>query len=331
MAGTKRKHEVAELVELSDTEKASQDDDVKQPSSSVNEEHYEAMCYLCHGTGADESGRPLRRDCACRGSDAGFVHLSCLTKYASSKSLRWDGDNVAIFVNPWKTCLSCHQDYQNELAVDIATEFVLFVRRKYPNNTQLQVEALNQKLRALDSMIERLQPMQKIEFDDIANEILSLIDRMKGDVSPLPERYSHLEACAYAGLGNIALEEGTKQSARRAVAHFEDELQVYEAIGDDEGIAMSKSHIAYARSKYEGGKTEEALKASQESYEMFVTKYGEGNEFTIDAGRIYAINLQKADRWGEARELLTKLIATSKQVFGLEHNITKDLEQIDDW
>ena len=235
------------------------------------------------------------------------------------------------FIKPWVECPSCHQEYQNELRIDIASKFVSFVRRTYSDDTQRQVDALSVKLCALDSMLERLQPVQKREAGVTANVMLSLIDRMKGDVSPLPERYSHLEACAYAGLGNIALEEGTKQSARRAVAHFEDELQVYEAIGDDEGIAMSKSHIAYARSKYEGGKTEEALKASQESYEMFVTKYGEGNEFTIDAGRIYAINLQKADRWGEARELLTKLIATSKQVLGSEHNITKDLEQIDDW
>ena len=69
--GTKKK-------ELSDTEKASQDDVVKQPSSSANEEH-DAMCYVCHGTGADESGQPLRRDCACRGTDGGFFHLACLT------------------------------------------------------------------------------------------------------------------------------------------------------------------------------------------------------------------------------------------------------------
>jgi hypothetical protein len=333
MAGTKR-NELAELGnttelvdELSDTEKSQ--DDVKQPSSSVNEEQ-DAMCHICHGTGADESGQPLRRDCACRGTDAGFFHLACLTEYASSKCLRWDG-GMNQFTQPWRECLSCHQGYQNELAVDMATKFVSFVRRKYPDDTQRQVEALYVKLCALDSMIERLQPMQKKEFNNIANEILSLIDRMKGDVSPLPIRYSHAEACTYASLGNIALEEGTNKSARRAVAHFEDELQVYKAIGDDEGIATAKRNIADAKSIYEdGNNNEEVLKASQESYEIRVAKYGEENDYTIEAGRIYAINLQKANHWGEARELLTKLIATSKQVLGSDHNITKDLKQIDD-
>ena len=42
----------------------------------------ESVCYLC----LDDDGQPLRRDCACRGTDAGFVHLSCLAGYAATKS-----------------------------------------------------------------------------------------------------------------------------------------------------------------------------------------------------------------------------------------------------
>jgi uncharacterized protein (DUF983 family) len=34
------------------------------------------------------------------------------------------------FVEPWHTCPSCHQCYQNELAIDIATEFVSFIQGK---------------------------------------------------------------------------------------------------------------------------------------------------------------------------------------------------------
>ena len=51
----------------------------------------EAVCYLCLDGGVDDdSGQPLQRDCACRGTDAGFVHLSCLTDYAANKSKSWD-------------------------------------------------------------------------------------------------------------------------------------------------------------------------------------------------------------------------------------------------
>jgi len=43
----------------------------------------ESVCYLCLDGGVEESGQPLRRDCACRGTDAGFVHLSsCLAGFA---------------------------------------------------------------------------------------------------------------------------------------------------------------------------------------------------------------------------------------------------------
>ena len=45
-------------------------------------------------------------------------------------------------------------------------------------------------------------------------------------------------------------------------------------------------------------------------------------------GKNYVIRLQKADRGDEARELLKKLLATSKQVLGPHHNITKSVESI---
>jgi hypothetical protein len=61
-----------------------------------------------------------------------------------------------------------------------------------------------------------------------ANALLSLIDRMKHDVSPLSMRYYDFKANVYATLGNIALAEGTEESAGRAVAHFENQLKVNE-------------------------------------------------------------------------------------------------------
>ena len=61
-------------------------------------------------------------------------------------------------------------------------------------------------------------------------------------------------------------------------------------------------------------------------YEVFVAKHGDEHENTIVAGKNYALRLQKADRREEARELLMKLLATSKQVFGSDHTITTDIE-----
>jgi hypothetical protein len=285
-----------------------------------------AVCYICLDA-VDDAGQHVRRDCACRGTDAGFVHLSCLTDYAETKSKQARVD-MNEFINPWIACPSCHQYYQNELAIDIATEFVSFVRRQYPDNTQRQVEALYSKLGALNNMLDRLQTVQKREAGVTANVILSLIDRMKGEVSPLSMRYYEFEAEAYNTYGRIALNEETEESARRAVVHFEKYLKVCKAIGYADGIATAKTNIAIAKSMYEGGNNEEVLKVSQELYELRIAEYGEENELTIHAGIDYAIDLQKANRWEEARELLMKLLATSKQVFGSDHNITKSVESM---
>jgi hypothetical protein len=282
-----------------------------------------AVCYLCLDGGLLE---PLQRDCACRGTDAGFVHLSCLTDFAETKCLH--ARDMIEFTDPWRECPGCHQVYHNDLAIDLATKFVSFVRRQYPDDTQGQVEALYVKLYALHSMLERLQPMQKREAGVTANVLLSLIDRLRTEVSPLPMRYSLFEAFAYNVHGRIAFDEGTDESARRAVAQFERSLQVCEAIGDADGIATAKGNIAYAKSKYEGGNNEEALKASQELYELRIAEWGEEHESTIISGKNYAINLRKANRREEARELLLKLLATSKQVFGSDHNITKSVESM---
>ena len=98
------------------------------------------VCYLCLDADADDDGQPLRRDCACRGTDAGFVHLACLAEYAAAKSIR--ASDMNAFRDPWRVCHGCHQYYQNELAIDIAAKFVSFVRKQYPGDTYKQVEEL---------------------------------------------------------------------------------------------------------------------------------------------------------------------------------------------
>jgi len=287
----------------------------------------ETVCYFCLDGDLDDDGQLLRRDCACRGTDAGFVHLSCLTKYAATKSKQANG--MIEFRKPWRLCPGCHQEYQNELAVDIASEFVSFVRQQYPRDTQKQVESLYLKMHALMHMFGRLQPVQKREVGVTANVLLSLIDRMKVDtLSPLPRRYSQMEASAYNVHGRIAIEERTEESARRAVVHFKKAMKVCKAIGDVGGIATTKGNIAYAKYFFEDGNTDELLTTYQELYELRVAELGDEHEHTIKSGIDYAVNLRKANRGDEASELLTKLLATSKQVFGSDHNITKSVKSM---
>lgn len=45
-----------------------------------------AACWICFDGDPDEEGKPIVRDCSCRGDDAGFAHLSCRVKYAEKKT-----------------------------------------------------------------------------------------------------------------------------------------------------------------------------------------------------------------------------------------------------
>ena len=58
-------------------------------ASGGNGDGEEPVCYLCLDLGSDEFDQPLRRDCECRGTDAGFAHFfSCLIGYAAAKRIR---------------------------------------------------------------------------------------------------------------------------------------------------------------------------------------------------------------------------------------------------
>jgi hypothetical protein len=91
-------------------------------SSLASGDDGEAVCYLClHGWGVNDAGQPLRRDCACRGTDAGFVRLSCLAKHAAFHETK-------EFSKPRGTpVLIATNYYQNELSINVTTEFVSFV------------------------------------------------------------------------------------------------------------------------------------------------------------------------------------------------------------
>lgn len=90
-------------------------------------------------------------------------------------------------------------------------------------------------------------------------------------------------------------------------------MKVNKAICNIDGIATAKPNI-------EGNDSEELLKMSLELYESRVAEFGEEKEYTILAGKKSAIELQRVNRGEEARELLLKLLTTSKQVLGPHHN-----------
>ena len=123
----------------------------------------EEVCYLCFDGGVDDLDQPSRRECACRGTDAGFVHLSCLAKYAASISLQAHTAKEAI--KPWEICPGCHQKYQHQLRIDITTEFVSFIRKQYPRDTQKQVEEIQMKNQRIDVFSFEFESSAMVDFE----------------------------------------------------------------------------------------------------------------------------------------------------------------------
>ena len=290
-------------------------------------------CYICLGED-NEDEQPLRRDCSCRGSDAGFVHLACLVEHAASRSKKWNGRDLVEFSKPWEVCLCCFRFYQNKLAMDISSEFVAFVEKEFPGDVCKQIESLDMKLGVLVTMIGSLRPEEKFETSNVAHKILSLINQLRVAKPNLPASYLMREAHAYKSLGQISLQERTGTGARLAVTHFEKQLELEHKIGDAEGAADAKFSIALARSKYEGSNdsnNELLLKVSQDVYKLYSAELGAEDAATINAGGNYAISLNNAKRGIEAEVLLKNLVAVSRRVHGPHHRITKSVELSLQW
>jgi hypothetical protein len=88
-------------------------------------------CYICLDEGPDEAGKPLVRDCSCRGDTVGFAHLSCIIEFAEQKSKQADDSDMAGFSMPWEECNNCHQLFLNQVGLYLSSAFVSFAEEAY--------------------------------------------------------------------------------------------------------------------------------------------------------------------------------------------------------
>jgi hypothetical protein len=87
-------------------------------------------CYICLGGGCNDEGKPLVRDCSCRGN-AGFAHLLSIVHYAMQQCRQMSETLILEFAEPWQTCPNCNQLYQNQLALNLSSALVSFVETTY--------------------------------------------------------------------------------------------------------------------------------------------------------------------------------------------------------
>ena len=284
-----------------------------------------ASCWRCHKEGPDEAGQPLRRECSgCKGQ-LGLAHLACIVNYAKEKNRQWDGDQgssaIREFREPWRNCPKCTYLYQGQLAVDLATEFVAFTEEEY-SDKRVKLESLEIKLMALQRMEANTpQSEEAEEAKEVAAKILELIEDVKTDEPPpkkkVVKRLKKMEALVYQQLGGIALEEGTKASAKVAMLYFGKYRDISSEIGNTDGIMMAERNINIARSQSNVDR----------SHEMFEKKMDSREDLeAIGDGVRLAVELKKTRRSIEAERLLKELISTSTEALGPDHNLTKRAE-----
>jgi hypothetical protein len=137
-----------------------------------------AACYFCLGEEGDDEGKPLVRDCSCRGN-SGFAHFSCLAKYAEQKCRAAVDGDMKAFTEPWEKCNNCKQPF-HQLSIDLACAFVTFAEATYGYDGNSEWE----KMKVMDALrlkIESLNTSNKLLFtnDDKKNLINQLLDTVK--------------------------------------------------------------------------------------------------------------------------------------------------------
>jgi hypothetical protein len=135
-----------------------------------------AACYFCLDEGPDETGKPVVRDCSCRGNDAGCAHLSCMIKYAQQKSKSLVGKDG--FHKPWQICLSCKQPFKGKLALDMTSACLSFVESTFGHPRQ----SLDDKFCVMNAIRLRIETIVYFQREFLTDNLLKevvLIDEGK--------------------------------------------------------------------------------------------------------------------------------------------------------
>ena len=276
-------------------------------------------CYVCFGEGPDDLGQPLIRDCSCRGT-AGFMHLTCLVEFAEHKTVQWNGEDPLDLAKAWETCTHCKQEFQGQLAIDLANKFLAFTQARYPDDNAVHLEALSSLL----GVLRKASVSHSAEMKRIGHEMLSMIDQMKMNDPLLPDKIFAIEADVYNYLGVIYYVLGTVDGIGIAIAYFEKDL----AICQDRGFSTvtAETCLALARNKCGSGSQSEAVEQRRLLYKQNINTFGEGSFYIINAGADLAADLEKTYQVVEATRLLKSVLATSNQVHGPSHRLTQEIE-----
>jgi hypothetical protein len=290
-----------------------------------------AACYFCLGEEADEEGKPLVRNCSCRGDSAGFAHLSCLTKYAEQKSKQAPDDrDYDAFIEPWKKCTNCKQKFQGQLAIDLTSACVSYAEVTYghPGSSKWDkmkvMAALRSKIMALHDTVDK--EMVKVEKSLLTHQLLDTIAQMKKDLNMsmwihMPkssEEYQYYttlcgnyEAYAHHQLGSMLMSDTSEEGFKVMITHFKKASAICKLVGmkdlanNFDILISGQLANKYASNDKDAFATvtSSMMQKTKNNYEQSLTTFGMNSEDTIRSGLGYAFLLRSKNRLMKVKDL----------------------------
>mmetsp|Transcript_14343 Transcript_14343/g.25661 ORF Transcript_14343/g.25661 Transcript_14343/m.25661 type:complete len:471 (+) Transcript_14343:281-1693(+) len=307
-----------------------------------------AFCWICLEEGIDDLGKPLVRDCSCRGV-SGFAHLGCTIKYAQQKSEDSSKNDKIEFSEAWTDCPNCNQRYRNKLFMDLVNALITYTKSNYPCKPSIKcLDFPCEPMRYIEAMFVKLMALQETDTEvnlglwknaamdgmAVASEIISVISKMKENCalifgsSPIDETVINLEAHVYDQLGMInlkdALLEDRSYRSKPNVKYFQKYKEMSESIGDT--ISVSDAEYKIQQWKDFFGNSKEGSSFSRGWTSVLRKKYKQDSD--IETGRRLATSLMDERHGIECRRLVAELIIKSLRIHGPDHDTTRDLQSL---
>jgi hypothetical protein len=134
----------------------------------------------------------------------------------------------------------------------------------------------------------------------------------------------YIEAGGYFHLAQLNSEDMSEESRNTAIGYFSRARAIYDEFGDEINAKLMKENIHLIRA--ESGDAEVGnVKIIKNTYHNLMESLGPNADGTIVMiAYNHARRLFRSNHIIEAERLLTKLAATSRQVYGEDHNYTKE-------
>lgn len=323
-----------------------------------------AACYFCLGEEADDEGKPLVRDCSCRGN-AGVAHLSCLTMYAEQRSQKGSYksdvfDVLTDFIDPWHKCNNCKQPFKNSLSRDLSSACVSFAEAAHghvDNSVEDKTKVMMARKVNIMTFINGMREVFEIGVDKtilrgkckmLIERFMELVDQIKKDMKMengwvlMPKTsyeygmyyvvYNDFEAIGNVYWGMLYNWDGTQAqdtkaieaSYKKAIAYLTRARIIYNLVGNDFSSNEMEVQIIMIRMKL--------VEKAKYIYEHNIESHGLSSVTTITSGFNYVNMLYRAHCDIQAERLITELAAISRRVHGPNHNCTimaeKTLKQV---